>query len=55
MAALIGLWHIDFLGHPTHAVLPYAQDLLYLPAFLQQLDMESNGKGWTARVRLPIT
>ena len=44
MAALIGLWHIDFLGHPTHAVLPYAQDLLYLPAFLQQLDMESNGK-----------
>ena len=44
MAALIGLWNIDFLGHPTHAVLPYAQDLLYLPAFLQQLDMESNGK-----------
>ncbi|HEX7954441.1 MAG TPA: glucose-6-phosphate isomerase, partial [Burkholderiales bacterium] len=42
MAALIGIWHIDFLGHPTHAVLPYAQDLLYLPAFLQQLDMESN-------------
>jgi glucose-6-phosphate isomerase len=44
MAALIGLWHGDFLGHATHAVLPYAQDLLYLPAFLQQLDMESNGK-----------
>ncbi len=44
MAALIGVWHIDFLGHPTHAVLPYAQDLLYFPAFLQQLDMESNGK-----------
>ena len=44
MAALIGLWHIDFLGHRTLAVLPYAQDLLYLPAFLQQLDMESNGK-----------
>ena len=44
IAALIGLWHIDFLGHPTHAVLPYAQDLLYFPAFLQQLDMESNGK-----------
>ena len=44
MAALIGIWNIDFLGHPTHAVLPYAQDLLYLPAFLQQLDMESNGK-----------
>jgi glucose-6-phosphate isomerase len=44
MAALIGLWHIDFMGHPTHAVLPYAQDLMHLPAFLQQLDMESNGK-----------
>jgi glucose-6-phosphate isomerase len=45
MAALIGMWHIDFMGHPTHAVLPYAQDLMYFPAFLQQLDMESNGKG----------
>ncbi len=44
MAALTGLWHIDFLGHPTHAVLPYAQDLAFFPAFLQQLDMESNGK-----------
>ena len=44
IAALTGLWHIDFLGHPTHAVLPYAQDLAHLPAFLQQLDMESNGK-----------
>ena len=44
LAALVGLWHGDFLGHATHAVLPYAQDLLYLPAFLQQLDMESNGK-----------
>ena len=44
MAALVGLWHIDFLGHPTHAVLPYAQDLMNFPAFLQQLDMESNGK-----------
>ena len=44
MAALVGIWHGDFFGHATHAVLPYAQDLLYLPAFLQQLDMESNGK-----------
>jgi glucose-6-phosphate isomerase len=44
LAALIGIWHIDFLGHRTQAILPYAQDLLYLPAFLQQLDMESNGK-----------
>ena len=44
LAALIGIWHIDFLDHRTHAVLPYAQDLVHLPAFLQQLDMESNGK-----------
>src|SRR3954469_170433 len=45
LAALIGIWHIDFLDHRTQAVLPYAQDLVHLPAFLQQLDMESNGKG----------
>ena len=44
VAALTGLWHISFLGHPTHAVLPYAQDLAHFPAYLQQLDMESNGK-----------
>jgi len=44
IAALTGVWHINFLGHPTHAVLPYAQDLAYFPAYLQQLDMESNGK-----------
>ena len=44
LAALIGIWHVDFQGRPTHAVLPYAQDLLHFPAFLQQLDMESNGK-----------
>jgi len=44
IAALTGVWHINFLGHPTHAVLPYAQDLAHFPAYLQQLDMESNGK-----------
>ena len=44
MAALIGIWHNDFMGQLTHAVLPYAQDLMHFPAFLQQLDMESNGK-----------
>ena len=44
MAALTGIWNINFLGHPTHAVLPYAQDLAHFPAYLQQLDMESNGK-----------
>lgn len=36
-------------GHPTVAVVPYSHDLARLPAFLQQLVMESNGKGVTAR------
>jgi glucose-6-phosphate isomerase len=41
---LIGIWNADFLGAPTQAVLPYDQYLRRLPAYLQQLDMESNGK-----------
>ncbi|WP_449255849.1 glucose-6-phosphate isomerase [Bosea sp. (in: a-proteobacteria)] len=41
---LIGLWHRDVCGYPTRAILPYDQHLLRLPAYLQQLDMESNGK-----------
>ena len=41
---LIGIWNTNFLGADTHAVLPYDQHLRRLPAFLQQLDMESNGK-----------
>ncbi len=44
---LIGIWNTNFLGIETHAVLPYDQHLRRLPAFLQQLDMESNGKGVT--------
>jgi glucose-6-phosphate isomerase len=44
---LIGIWNANFLGIETHAVLPYDQYLRRLPAFLQQLDMESNGKGVT--------
>jgi glucose-6-phosphate isomerase len=44
LAALIGVWHVNFLNHLTHAVLPYARDLAWLPAYLQQLEMESNGK-----------
>ncbi|HWQ37787.1 MAG TPA: glucose-6-phosphate isomerase [Burkholderiales bacterium] len=44
LLGLIGVWHGNFLGAPTHAVLPYAQDLAGLPMHLQQLDMESNGK-----------
>jgi glucose-6-phosphate isomerase len=41
---LLGIWYTDFLGAETHAVLPYDQYLRRLPAYLQQLDMESNGK-----------
>jgi len=41
---LIGVWYANFAGARTHAVLPYDQTLRYLPAYLQQGDMESNGK-----------
>ena len=42
--ALIGIWNSNFLGAETYAVLPYDQYLHRLPAYLQQADMESNGK-----------
>jgi glucose-6-phosphate isomerase len=42
--ALIGIWYINFFGAKTHAVIPYAQYLNQLPDYLQQLEMESNGK-----------
>ncbi|MFD0858186.1 glucose-6-phosphate isomerase [Roseovarius aquimarinus] len=45
MLALTGLWHHQACGYPTRAVLPYDQRLARLPAYLQQLEMESNGKG----------
>ena len=45
MLALTGLWHNQGLGYATRAVLPYEQRLSRLPAYLQQLEMESNGKG----------
>lgn len=44
LLALIGIWNINFLGAETQAVIPYDQALHQLPSFLQQLDMESNGK-----------
>jgi glucose-6-phosphate isomerase len=44
MLALVGIWHNQILGHATRAVLPYDQRLARLPAYLQQLEMESNGK-----------
>ncbi len=42
--ALIGIWNTNFLGATTNAVLPYNESLRYFPSFLQQLEMESNGK-----------
>ncbi|HET9843365.1 MAG TPA: glucose-6-phosphate isomerase, partial [Gammaproteobacteria bacterium] len=42
--ALLGIWNNNFLKAPTHAILPYQYALRSLPAYLQQLDMESNGK-----------
>jgi glucose-6-phosphate isomerase len=41
---LLGVWYNNFLGAQTHAVLPYDQYLWRFSAYLQQLDMESNGK-----------
>lgn len=41
---LIGFWHRVICGYPTRAVIPYEERLSRLPAYLQQLDMESNGK-----------
>ncbi len=42
--ALIGIWYNNFFGIKRYGVIPYDQYLQYLPAYLQQLDMESNGK-----------
>ncbi len=48
MMGLLGVWYRDFFGAETHAILPYSHYLSRFPAYLQQLEMESNGK----RVRL---
>ncbi|WP_148613124.1 glucose-6-phosphate isomerase [Nocardioides rubriscoriae] len=45
LMGLLNVWYADFLGSQTHAVLPYSQLLHRFPAYLQQLTMESNGKG----------
>ena len=44
LLALVGIWHNQGCGYATRAVLPYDQRLSRLPAYLQQLEMESNGK-----------
>ena len=42
--ALIGIWYNNFFDVATHAILPYDQGMSRFPAYLQQADMESNGK-----------
>jgi glucose-6-phosphate isomerase len=44
LLAMLGIWARDFLGAKAHAVLPYSERLRELPRYLQQLEMESNGK-----------
>ncbi|WP_054313188.1 glucose-6-phosphate isomerase [Mesorhizobium sp. 1M-11] len=44
LLGLVGFWHRVVCGYPARAVIPYDQRLSRLPAYLQQLDMESNGK-----------
>src|ERR1700758_943311 len=44
LMGLLGIWYTDFFGAETVAVLPYEQYLKSFPAYLQQLQMESNGK-----------
>ena len=44
MMALVGFWNCTILGYGSLAIIPYARRLQHLPAFLQQLEMESNGK-----------
>ncbi len=47
LMALLGVWYVNFFGVNSHAILPYDHYLRSLPAHLQQLDMESNGKSIT--------
>ena len=52
--ALLGIWNTNFLGAETHAVLPYSQQLARLPAYLQQAEMESNGKSTDREARCVV-
>ncbi|MFY8157364.1 MAG: glucose-6-phosphate isomerase, partial [Rhabdaerophilum sp.] len=54
LLGLIGIWHRNLCGHASRAIIPYAQRLSRFPAYLQQLDMESNGKRVT-REGEPVT
>ena len=44
LMGLLGVWHRNICNHPSRAIIPYDQRLSRFPAYLQQLDMESNGK-----------
>jgi glucose-6-phosphate isomerase len=44
LLGLLRIWNRNFLGHPTHGIMPYDQRLARVPAWAQQLEMESNGK-----------
>lgn len=45
LMGMLGVWYRNIWQYPTHALLPYDQRLAQLAKFIQQLDMESNGKG----------
>ena len=47
VSAAVQMWNREALGHGSYAVIPYSERLRLLPAWLQQLEMESNGKGVT--------
>ncbi|PIE09956.1 MAG: glucose-6-phosphate isomerase [Rhodobacterales bacterium] len=56
LLALIGIWHHQVCGYPTRAVLPYDNRMARFPAYLQQLEMESNGKRVTLEGRdVPVS
>jgi glucose-6-phosphate isomerase len=54
LSALVSVWNTSFMGYPAQAIIPYAQPLHRLPAHVQQLNMESNGKGVTTQGE-PVT
>ena len=56
LAALLTVWNTNFLGYPALGIIPYADPLAKLPAHVQQLNMESNGKSVDIEGRpLPVT
>ncbi|MBM3520917.1 MAG: glucose-6-phosphate isomerase, partial [Alphaproteobacteria bacterium] len=54
LMGLLGIWHRNICQYPSRAIIPYDQRLARFPAFLQQLDMESNGKGTTRAGKRPV-